>query len=1618
MTLSRKYKPVTFLMVMLLTFGGFLPQYSYGAACSDGVAVPPFLSSGVDPNLLLLIDNSGSMYDPAYVKDNSQCFDDTYDHNTTYAGYFEPLEYYAYDFSTEKFRLWVSLTSTEQNTLWYNVSTAKYYRTISVVHIKLDTAASSVIGLVIKGNLLNWAAASKLDIEKKILTGGKYDSTNDLMVMESRGCLDRRYVKQVAVEDAANPGTTYYLTLGTRPPTDNEQTADVAYNGSSSTTRIEIFEVTTTGFNYDACQNALTELSQNPPNQGSLKGYVKDCMGYTGGSVSDSMAAFNHAIHDCWYYNKNGVWQPGSGTVNSIKNDCEGMYGAIEPWDITTSNKGYICFGNYSTSPKLGYVGRCWEPAGSGGSETCTDKACNPGSDPTTGQDPRCNPLTGYWEACDGNYQEKKDNCVGAWTTMKECTGGGFLTEAGWTDDDGDGGNSCVDQAIKDYCSVFDVPEAVDPSDASTSTGTVWNAPAVLVDSGVEAQIGPPLAVLKGHREQSSAPEGLLQEFSDDIRMGAMTFNDNGSLTECSGTPDPTDPISYNCPSPNRDGSKIISNIDKSSSHTTDLVNAINDIKATSWTPLAEAFYNAIRYYSQNSSIAAIQPDENDSHIGSDPITAYCQNNNVLLITDGASTADENSTVKTFASGINDGDTDDTTTGVCGVLKGSTFLDDLTYYAKNSASLYSTQLNNEDKQNITTHIVVTGTLRHTGDTECSPDVLLEAAATNGGTSLYSASDPTQLENMLIQAFEDIRAGAAAGSAASVISASREGQGGIYQAIFWPKVDLSGGNSVNWIGEVHSLFVDEYGQVYEDTNGDRIMDASDQRVVIYFDESATQTKACNGELNTNGTCNGTSKRLEDVHYIWSASKWLADISEEDILVNRAGYISNIKQRYIFTWDDLDNDGIVDSNEILDFDTNNDWAALSVNATRGPVPLDFGLQTNTEVNEIVKWVRGLDQTGQRSREMPYDFDLDGTPVNVTWRLGDVVHSTPISVSKPTENFHLLYRDTSYAQFVETYNNRRNVIYFGANDGMIHAVNGGFYNESQKKFCLTANCQSESSAPELGAELWAYVPYNLLSHLKCLTDPAYEHKYFVDLKPRVFDVRIFDSNDGIHTGGWGTILVQGMRFGGAKVLAGTLDLDGDSVSDYPDDTREFTSAYIILDITDPENPPILLGEITLTTSGTEVDFGYTTSTPTLVTMKNGSEVGDTSWYLILGSGPTNVDGTSSQNAKLAVLPLSWLVGTRTALRIPDSTPSVGNEGGTFTLTANSFVSDMISVDYELETNYKTDVVYFGTVSGDWSSSGGWSGGMYRLVTRELDSGTGNQLVTQPSDWATLISPLNNPLYLIDTERPVTAAASVGTDGVNYWVYFGTGRYFDADDKTDSSSNAQETYYGIKEPRNDNKFTWETVEKSGTWNHVPGDQGLLQTDNILVHEAPTRTSAVLSCIGGMTNCLPTGITEFSGLENYIVGTGSYNSAHSSEERAAYTTGTDGWYKEFHEDRERNLGQSTLLGGLLTFTTYKPYDDVCLAEGLAYLYGVYFKTGTAWYESIFGDNALDGNDNVIDRLELGRGLATTPDLHVGKEEGSKVFVQTSTGTIVEISQPNLPLGNIKTGRTSWIEAE
>jgi type IV pilus assembly protein PilY1 len=857
----------------------------------------------------------------------------------------------------------------------------------------------------------------------------------------------------------------------------------------------------------------------------------------------------------------------------------------------------------------------------------------------------------------------------------------------------------------------------------------------------------------------------------------------------------------------------------------------------------------------------------------------------------------------------------------------------------------------------------------------------------------------------------------------------------------------------------------------------------------------------------GTCPDTPVDLHHVRFIWSAGEWLSQLSDVDVSVNRSPYLSDANRRYIYTWNDLNNDGIVDrsagaDNEWLPFVAGTNWRSLPVSNDRNPVPVDFDVVTpdvipsptalplqataDAKVDDIVNWIRGIDrpdaadlndngamvddgETPRRSRLMPI---ADGSATKITARLGDVIHSTPMTVSSPAEGYHLIYNDFSYAEFVKHYKNRRHVIYFGGNDGMLHAVNGGFYDEKQKKFCTGSTydsnglCEDNPSMPALGAELWAYVPYNLLPHLGSLTQPDYKHKYFVDLRPRIFDAQIFpagtDTNGINHPNGWGTILVGGMRLGGAPIEA--RELNGSHLE--PDDKRQFISAYFIFDITDPEQPPVLLGEMTRLTDAAgnsdEADLGHSLAIPTMVVMKQNGAATQTDtnkWYLLFGSGPQAALGSnkamkavSDQNAKVAVLPLDWLVKSPTALRIPSTTPTEGNPAGTFELldAPKGFTSDLITVDLDINpssSSYYSDAVYFGTVEGDFaaktvgsSTYTYWNGGgrAYRLITRNQESGKylhGKGIaptITAPHEWAMTT--------LLDAGQPVSATPNVGYDGNNFWVYFGTGRFFDVNDKTDDT---QQSYYGIKEPMEATTTPgvkeWlasavtaplatahgapPTEITARTWpaeTAGQGEKGLLKVDEIRVAEAGTTDPTRLSCRGGGTDCLPPSMvtanaTKFTDLVNYLAkpdpSGGDPNNLYNS---------ADGWYVDFfpYGNRERNVGQATLFGGLVTFTTYQPFLDACQAEGKAYLYALQYQTGTAWTQKIFGEYGLyEDNTSVREKLDLGRGLATTPNLHVsGDGDSVTAMVQTSTGVIEEIKLDNMATDDYFTGRAGWKE--
>jgi len=792
--------------------------------------------------------------------------------------------------------------------------------------------------------------------------------------------------------------------------------------------------------------------------------------------------------------------------------------------------------------------------------------------------------------------------------------------------------------------------------------------------------------------------------------------------------------------------------------------------------------------------------------------------------------------------------------------------------------------------------------------------------------------------------------------------------------------------------------------------------------------------------------------ENLKYLWNSSSWLNTITDADIIKQR-DYSSTDKKRYVFTFIDEDKDKVADTGEQLPFVAGSPIVAdLKNSATIYPyIPVNRNSEAlptyvsviggnrdeflKLQTQRVVNYIRGLDQ-GSATFTTPADpsipalafdttipafrsrkLDKNNDGIMETWRLGDIVYSSPTLVSKPQEALHLLYKDTSYATFASKYQSRRAVLYAGANDGMLHAFNAGFFEDRFDVYPATPDkvkdvayllqpknshgvFDSSVAAHALGSELWAYVPYNLLPHLYWLTESDYndeKHVYYADLKPRIFDAKIFTEESAcstpsasacIHPGGWGTVLVGGMRFGGGKI---NVDMDRtDGTVDA--NNRSMSSAYYVLDITNPEVPPVVLGELAFP------HLGYTTCYPTVAAMKDKTVANQNDWYLIFGSGPAEDigspgtgssldDAVSNQSAKLYIVDLVSLVKDK-ALKTIDSTGHATTVGPdyyaqNFTGDKKAFISDPITVDYDLD--YKADAVYFGTVSYDSTASDPtvrWGGKLRRIVMKNDIS---------PLSW-------DRDSVLMDLEggslhQPISAAPTVGLDAEkNNWVFFGTGRYVIRNDKDITN---QQTFYGIKEPRS------LVSPFANTYDAVP--VGMLYNSTSIVVNATTKNVSGGPVPPSGTVGTPKSWSGFVAATKHKDGTGNYD--------------FQGWYYNFDLDTatgifERNVGQAALFGDLLTFTSYVPSADTCEVEGSSYLYALNYLTGTASVNTVIRDSANPSPVNNLIRIPLGKGLVSKPSIHVGAKDGSTVFVQTSDGAILTLGEENP--GQTKSGTTSW----
>ena len=1032
---------------------------------------------------------------------------------------------------------------------------------------------------------------------------------------------------------------------------------------------------------------------------------------------------------------------------------------------------------------------------------------------------------------------------------------------------------------------------------------------------------------------------GILQEFWDQARFGLMYFNrgDEYELGDNSVS----------------DGGKIKGN--GISGANTDLMTYINNHSPDSNTPLAESLYEAIRYF-RNSNSAY-----NGGTFGtsSDPVQDWCQKNFVLLLSDGESWDDLNVPGGHFSGAddtsptVSDPDPDYDLESFMNAINathynnklntghGSYYLEGLSYYAHTNdlrsdyigiqnLSIYTVFAfgNSNKAESLLKTSAKYGGFEDKNDND-EPDLQAEWDENEDGIpdTYYEAQDGSELENKLTSAINDILERASSGTAVSVLATSQEGEGNIVQAYFRPKVTQET-RTLEWLGYVHSLWVDSQGNLREDTNDNNALDLTEDNVVrTYTDSSTAETKAEIYDVNSTNKYpdedeNATKEvELQDIKSVWNAGERLEQ--------------TNATDRDIFTYLDQDNDNEVDNGEVVDFKTSNDDAIKPyLGVADDTTSSHLGDTLGERVDNVIDFVRGKEIDGLRTRKMS-----NGT----IWKLGDIVHSTPMIVSGAVENYHALYGRESYDDYVKDQKDRETMVYVGANDGLLHAFTSWKYDKDAQEYV-----EPNSTGPneKIGDEVWAYAPQNLLPHLKWLPDPNYSHVYYVDQKPRVFDAKIRQSNK------WGTFVLCGMRLGGKHIQA-EGDFDGDTNSE----VRDFNSAYFLLDVTEPRNPKVMWER-------SYEGLNLTTSRPAIMRVQ-----GD--WYAVFGSGPENYDGTSGNTGKMYVVDLE----TGQPMGSSEDWLRETNEG-------NAFMGSPVAFDRA--TNYNVDAAYIGATHDETD------GKLYKLAVPVTDaSGASGDYDLQPSNYET--DPGNwkwKTLFDPEGDRPITAAPSISIDKKdNVWIYGGTGRYFREADKTNTDT---QILFGIKDPfynhgGNDyHEYDFDSLDTSSLENV----SGIRVTSEGVVYDNDDNL--------------------YEGDDN--VADGEWNSLVSDVES------DDGWFFKLDETGERILEKPAVLGGAVMSSSFIPNEDVCGYGGDSNLYAVYYTTGTAYTEPIFGtrDVYIGSDLTKINRkkLSLGSGKASSISLHVGKEEGATGIIQESTGNIEEVDVN--PAMDIKSGILYW----
>jgi type IV pilus assembly protein PilY1 len=1076
----------------------------------------------------------------------------------------------------------------------------------------------------------------------------------------------------------------------------------------------------------------------------------------------------------------------------------------------------------------------------------------------------------------------------------------------------------------------------------------------------------------------------------------------------------------YNGPSGGNPGDGGFVQVAVGGTSLSSVVNQVNLTAPSANTPLGEALWSVTGYFAQQSSLEGgpgpryhsgdYQLNNNNDPFnygtGGSPRWPTCAKGYVVLVTDGEPCADGNlpATISNYTSGRSQfacsGSSCPATSGTapenysfpastlpsCPAGGNVAGVEDVALYMHTN-DLRSDINKTQDLTLYTIFAFGSGStlLKYASinggfndfDNTGMPDQQSKWDANGDGEpdNYYEASEGYGIEQAMRSVLSTILSRASSGTAASVL-ASGEGSGSnLVQAIFYPRRRF-GNDIIGWTGENQNFwyYIDpffRYSNIREDTvheSPDKLNLLNDYITSLYFDSTAQETLAArykdvNGDGGSSLIAEPTIP-IEDVANIWKAGLllWSRDLSSDP--------------RTIYT-PCLSGGTCIGSSNLMPFQTSGDG---SIETALEPYLQLTGDLTRTQ--DVIRYVNGYDTTldGQdfttvdRNSDSVPDYRLRtvtiGSDTHV-WKMGDVIDSTPRIVSwLPLNNYHYKYHDATYKNFIgasspANYLNR-GMVFTGANDGMLHAFKLGkleLPNTSSNTTCTWASHDVAClSGTNLGRELWAFVPKNVLPYLKYILDPDYCHVYSVDLTPVVVDASIGDpttgdiSTDDRASDGstWRTILIGGMRLGGGcktKVCSITAtqkcsqDSDcpggqtcvtpcancvGTPILDPADSTKGLGySSYFALDITDflahqndsAPPAPTLLWEFT------NDNLGFSSTGPLVLREGVGTQNGN--WFAVFGSGPTGPINTtynqflgkSDQNMKIFVLDLK--------------TGSL--EATIDTGITKAFADSIGNTHIDLDVDYQDDTAYLGytklcTDSTHPCTLTEWTdGGIGALVT-------GNS--TDPTAWRWRT--------IMDGIGPVTAsttsAAFLDQAGVdNLWIWFGTGRYYFAQGTTIDDPNTQRRLFGIKDPC----FLRTEADPSGL-------------NNACITTLSTGDLRDVTCSGGLSGCVPTtteaNSASFKGwLLNLDLCSNASNAPVSCTNSSVV----------FQTERVITNPLYSPSTGNVLFATYKPYITECSIGGQSFIWALQGTTGAAPGSTLKGSALLQVSTGSIQQENL-----------------------------------------------------